>query len=316
MHSRTRWRTRICIYSFLSLFILFYSGCQPIQIGEPEATSTESAPTKKSGQIAKDETWSGNILVDGDLVITGDAALIITSGTTVKFAKDTGLIVEGNLYAEGQANRAIVLTSAEADPKPGDWKGIVFTESCQDSRMEYCVVEFHSKIVCRTDSLNLTYSIIASGKDAGIVCEASSPIIEDNKITKNGVGIICEDSASPKINHNTITTNTLDGIQCEKSSFPTISNNLISNNLKNGISCYSGSSPEISSNNIMFNGGWAIYGGGKLRRNFIQGNRELGMDAIDASNTLSAGQHYGVESIESPRSSRIRDAGIRTKERW
>ena len=100
------------------------------------------------------------------------------------------------------------------------------------------------------------------------------------------------------------------------SSFATISYNVINNNRKNGISCYSVAAPEITSNNIIHNGGWAVYSGGRLTGNFIQGNKERGMNSVDSSDSLSSNQYYGVENVESPRSSRVRDAGVRREERW
>lgn len=57
--------------------------------------------------------------------------LTIEAGTTLRFAKDTRLLVSyegenaiGALRAEGRADAPIVFTSAEATPKAGDWGGI------------------------------------------------------------------------------------------------------------------------------------------------------------------------------------------------
>jgi parallel beta-helix repeat protein len=315
MNSRLRWGRRKYGFSFLSLLILCL-GCQPIKIGQPGAMSDSSVPVAKSGELAGNEAWSGTIIVESDVTVPKGSTLTIDSGTTVRFFRGSKLLIDGSLYAEGQVNRPVTLTSEEPDPKPGDWGGIVIGESSLGSRLEYCVIKFHTLVLCRSDSLRLTDSVVAEGSVAGIVCDSASATIEDNMITKNGVGIRCEVSASPTINHNAITANLLDGIECKGSSFPTISYNVITNNRKNGISCYSAASPEIVSNNIMYNGGWAVHGGGKLADNFIQGNRERGMNTIDTGESLSGDQYYGVENIDSPRSSRIQEAGVRREERW
>jgi len=304
------------LVTVLPLLAILCFGCQPIQIGQPGAMSDSSAPVTKSGELVGDKAWSGTIIVENDVIVPKDGTLTIANGTTVRFSRGSKLLINGSLYAEGQVNSAITLTSGEPEPRPGDWGGIVFSESSLNSRMEYCVLEFHTQILCRSDSLRLTDSIIAEGSVAGIICDSASPIIEDNMITKNGVGIRCEGPASPTIRYNAITANLLDGIECRDSSFAKISYNVINNNRKNGISCYSAASPEITSNNIMHNGGRAVYGGGKLTDNFIQGNNEQGMNAIDTSESLSGDQYYGVENVDSPRSSRILDAGVRRKERW
>jgi len=307
--------------SFLTILILIfvtviYIGCKPIEIGEPLDTVDKSNVIKKSGEITKDEIWSGTILVEGDVIVSKNGSLTIDKGSKVKFTKNTKLVVDGTLYSEGQENKSITFTSNETDPKPGDWGGIIFNESSLNSKMEFCVIQFHSAILCRSDSLKLNNCIIAEGSLAGIIFEITSPTIEDNIITKNNVGIICDKSSSPTISHNAITSNLNDGIECKGSSFPTISYNVISNNRRNGIYCYSGATPTISFNNITFNGSWAVSGGGKLSSNFIKGNREQGIDAVDTRESLSSSQYQGVENVESARSSAVAEAGVRKKERW
>jgi len=300
---------------FLIFIILAVVGCKPIEIGQP-LDSQDLTDVKKSGEITADEIWSGRILVEKDIIIPKGNALTIDSGTIVKFSKGTKLIVNGTLLANGQVNRAITLTSNEAEPAPGDWEGIIFTQSSLNSKIEYTVLQFYSQIILQSDSLSLSDSIFAEGKIAGMVFESSSPTIEDNMITKNGTGIICDKSSAPTIDHNTITSNLVDGIECKGSSYPKISYNIINNNRKNGIYCYAASSPEIISNNIMYNGGWAVSGGGKLSSNFIRGNKEQGMDSVDTSQSLSGSQYHGVENVDSPRSSPVIDAGVRKEERW
>ena len=316
MNSKSRWNGKKRIFAFLLMLAILSLGCQPIEIGQPGAMEDSSTPVTKSGELVGDEVWSGTIIVEGDVTVPKRVALTIDAGTTVRFSSGSKLVVNGSLFAEGQINRAITLASVDPEAETGAWGGIIFGQSSLNSRMEYCVIEFHTQILCRSDSLRLTNSIITEGGLAGIICDSASPTIEDNMIANNGVGIRCEGSASPTISYNAITSNLLDGIECKDSSFPTISYNVISNNRKNGISCYSVASPEVVSNNITYNGGWAVYGGGKLIRDFIQGNNERGMDAIETSESLSGDQYYGIESVESLRSSRVLEAGVRKEERW
>lgn len=302
----------------IALFALvcIYLGCQPIEIGEPGAMSGNTAPIEKSGELTKDETWSGNIIVKATVLVPEDITLMITNATNVKFAKEAELIVDGNLYIEGQPNKNVIMTSVEPEPMPGDWGGIMISDLSLDAKIEYCVIDFHTLIVCQSDSLRMSRCIIGQASKVGIVFQDCSPTVEDTKITKNGIGILCDDSASPTISYNTITANNKDGIECKRSSFPKINHNFISNNLGNGISCHSGSSPEINQNNIMYNSRWAVHGGGKLDRNFIQGNNERDMDVIDTGESMNGDQYYNVENIESPRTSRLEEVGVRKEERW
>lgn len=311
-------RAAVCLYicAIASALIVLCLGCQPIEIGQPGAMSESGIPVTKSGQIVKDEIWAGLIIIESDVIIPSGVTLTIDNGTKVKFYKDTKLLIHGSLYIEGQANRAVTLTSAEQEPKAGDWDGIVFSESSLNSKVEFCVIDFHKQVVCLTDSLRINDSVIAEGSIAGILCELGSPTFEDNMITKNEVGIRCDGSSSPIISHNAITANFTDGIECKGSAFPTISYNVISTNYKHGVSCYSASSPSIEYNNIIRNSGWGVYDGGKMVSNFVQGNNEQPMSAVDTSTSPYGDQYYGVESVESPRSARIEDAGVRKKERW
>jgi len=303
-------------FFILIMIAIALVGCHPIQIGQPGGSSISSSPVVKSGELAGNEVWSGTIIAEKDVTVPKGITLTIDKGTKVRFSRDSKLIINGTLYADGQVNSAITLTSDEPEPKPGIWGGVIFSETSTNSRVEYCVFEFHTQILCRSDTLHLANSIIAEGSVAGMVCDSSSPTLEDNLITKNGTGIHCEGSASPTISHNAITANSLDGIECRGACFATISYNVISNNLKNGIYCRSAASPEVTFNNIIHNGGWAVYGGGKLSSNFIQGNREQGINTIDTSESLSSNQYYGIERIDSPRPLAIQEAGVRKKQRW
>jgi hypothetical protein len=305
-----------CVICFLIFAFGLFGGCKPIEIGEPLDITEDSKAIRKSGELTEDEIWTGTIIVEDDVIVPKNDTLTIDRGSKIKFTKNASLIIDGTLFAEGQPNKAITLTSNEAEPKAGDWGGIIFSESSLNSKVQYCVFQFHTQLICSSDSLNMNNCIIAEGSVAGIVFEVAAPTFEDNMVTKNGTGIICDKSASPTIAHNAITANLVDGIECKGSSFPKILYNVINTNRKNGIYCHSGASPEISYNNISYNGSWAVFGGGKLKSNFIKGNKEQGMEAIDTRETLSGIQYQGAESVGTPRSSPITEAGIRKEERW
>ena len=107
-------------FSLLCLLIILCLGCQPIKIGEPGGMADSSEPVKKSGEIAADEVWSGVVIAESDVIVPKGSALTIRSGTKMKFSRRSKLVVNGSPYAEGDVNRAIAMTSAELEPKPGD----------------------------------------------------------------------------------------------------------------------------------------------------------------------------------------------------
>ena len=60
----------------------------------------------------------------------------------------------------------------------------------------------------------------------------------------------------------------------------------------------------------------AVEGGGKMISNFVQGNNEQGVNTVDTGRSPYSDQYDGIESVESPLSTYIIEAGVRKKERW
>lgn len=81
--------------------------------------------------IAGDERWEGTVTVDRIVVVRSTGHLTIAPGTKVLFRRvdwdgdgigDAELTVEGRLTAEGTPEAPILFASAEAAPRPSDWK--------------------------------------------------------------------------------------------------------------------------------------------------------------------------------------------------
>ena len=108
-------RIFICI-----AFVLLASGCQKTQVLEVSKLT-----------ISKDTTWSGNILLAGDVYVEPGVTLTIAPGTIVKFKRidetsdqnlfdidspyypQAELIIRGKLIAKGTDKQKITFTSAE-----------------------------------------------------------------------------------------------------------------------------------------------------------------------------------------------------------
>ena len=275
-------------------------------------TKGSSKPTKKSGTIAEDETWSGNLLIEDDVTVPEGVTLTIQPGAIVGFYTESKKMIQftidGTLYAEGNEQNPIRFTSLILKHNPGDWAGIVFGKTSLNSILSFNIIQYHQQILVRSDSLRITNNIITNGSGAGINCDSASPFIEDNEISKNEIGIKCVGNTSAEISRNFIRANTY-GIACEDGATPKITRNIISDNRQDGIISYSASSPTITSNNIIRNRGWAVYDGGRLSDNFIQGNNKAGASAVDRGTEPTSEQYYGVEDVEQPRSSEVMDAG-------
>ena len=116
---------------------------------------------------------------------------------------------------------------------------------------------------------------------------SSAPEVEYNEFNANRYGLVCEDDSRPRIQHNNIRSN-----------------------YEYAIICYSTSSPEIVSNNITLNSGWAVYDGGRLRDNFISGNKQVGPNVTELSIGTQSDQFYGVDEVFDPRNSPVSEAGV------
>lgn len=259
------------------------------------------------------------------------------------------IIVHGELYAEGSPDRMIVFgslgrqrerqqapevnatpdpiatgfttgvdgytnpepqkTVAADPPKAGDWGGIQIEAGSPNSRLTYCRIQHANVgIIARTDAVQIERCLISENK-TGVLSDNTNPTITNNEFNRNGTGSRFQGSASPDVEYNEFTANNY-GIICEDDSRPRIQYNILRANYENAIACYSTSSPEIISNNITMNAGWAVYDGGRLRDNFIQGNKQVGPNITELGVGTQSDQFYGVEEAFEPRNSPVTEAGV------
>lgn len=193
-----------------------------------------------SGKISQDTRWSGQIYIDGDIVVQKGVTLSIDSGSRIIFsakrdklksgnsADRIEFIVLGKLLAKGKPlNAKIIFTSNANDQRIDDWYGIVIKNLYDTSILQHCVIEYAYK---------------------GITCYGSSPLIEDCEIRFNYIaGISCEVRSNPTIRNTTIYGNDFAGINCELASFPRIENCSVIQNT-NGIMIFDRSQPDMGHN--------------------------------------------------------------------
>lgn len=193
-----------------------------------------------SGRISQDTRWSGQIYVDGDVVVPKGVTLSIDSGSRIIFkAKQDKLqsgnsvdriefIVLGKLLAKGKPRNAkIIFTSDAPEQRINDWYGIVIKNLNDTSILQHCIIEYGYK---------------------GITCYGSSPLIEDCEIRFNYIaGISCEVRSRPIIRNSTIFGNDFAGINCELASFPRIEQCSIIQNT-NGVMIFDRSQPDLGHN--------------------------------------------------------------------
>ena len=210
---------------------------------------------------------------------------------------------------QGDTDTGIQKSVTSDPPRAGDWAGIQIEATSPNSRLSYCRIQ-HAIVGIRakTDAIQIERSLFSENSTA-VLCENTNPTITSNEFNRNGVGSKLQGSASPEIEYNEFTANQY-GISCEDDSRPRIQYNILRANYENAIVCYSTASPEIVSNNITMNIGWAVYDGGRLRDNFIQGNKQVGPNITELGIGVQGEQFYGVEEVFEPRNSPVTEAGV------
>ena len=217
---------------------------------------------------------------------------------------------EEQLRGGGLGGRESQQQTITADPpKAGDWAGIQIAAESPNSRLTYCRIQHATTgITCLTDAVQIERCLISENK-TGVLSENTRPTITGNEFNRNGIGAQFRGSSSPDVEYNEFTANNY-GITCEDDSRPRIQYNILRANYENAIVCYSTASPEIVSNNITMNVGWAVYDGGRLRDNFIQGNKQVGPNVTELGIGTQGEQFYGVDETFDPRNSPVTEAGV------
>lgn len=255
--------------------LLLCTGCRQEQV-------TELAKQT----IDRDTTWSGIVVVSGDVYVPPGVTLTIAPGTIVKFKKideksdqnlfhldspyypEAELIIRGRLIAKGTPEKQIVFTSAEMTPNPADWGAINFLGS------EGNVVEY-AKIYCAYNGIHAHGSSVRVANcefarngvgisfkkeeetpDAPWFGKPSDLQITNSVFSKNKGGIGCRNSTA-EILHNEIRENKFFGIWPKEECPAVIRFNEITDNDR-GIYLYQVQGMQLEQNNIYNNRSYDI----------------------------------------------------------
>ncbi len=183
----------------------------------------------RGGSMTDSHTWVPQdfyFFVNEWTHVYNSATLTLQPGCLVKFYPGRGLYIgyysAAALIAEGTSSKPITFTSNAATPAPGDWEGIVFFNSTDDSAtiMDYCTVEYggyasyDSNINCNQASPTIRHCIIRNSDEHGIYTTGSGalPLISCSTITNNVNGVYAASNSNPTITDCRITGNTTYGV--------------------------------------------------------------------------------------------------------
>lgn len=148
------------------------------------------------------ETWrwqadQGDMtrVVTGNISIGREGIFELGPGLIVRFAKDTGIHVDGALRVMGEKGKPVTLTSVRDDaadaggdvdgsaarPVAGDWTGIYINRESNDS-----LTEIHYALV-RYPSVGLQFTDVSPTVEAATISDTA------------GLGIACEEDAKPTL---------------------------------------------------------------------------------------------------------------------
>ncbi|MBU0484623.1 MAG: right-handed parallel beta-helix repeat-containing protein [Proteobacteria bacterium] len=184
------------------------------------AGQTHAQPLVLGDQIIRTDTvWSGEIIVDGVVVVGREATLTIKPGTRIRFRKkdlnndqigDSEIRVLGRLIARGTPEEIITFASAEPVPTSKDWSYVMIFTSGQENFIQYCSfqhaftgLQVHFSVARIADS---TFTDNFEGLRFG----RGELTIEHNRFSHNDVGIRFTRMEGPAtIRQNEITDNRL-----------------------------------------------------------------------------------------------------------
>jgi hypothetical protein len=123
--------------------------------------------------------------------VPAGTTLTIAPGTVLEMDPNASVSVEGTLVARGTASAPIVFTSSQAQPKPGDWGGIVFWNAgSRLSVLDYVQVFYGGG--------GTAWPSVAKANVA--LVNGTAPTISNSAIAQSGsVGIYVDESSRPTI---------------------------------------------------------------------------------------------------------------------
>jgi hypothetical protein len=157
---------------------------------------------KKPTVLNRDTVWSGEVTVQGDLILEKGSRLTVLPGTDVVFYpagnKDhlvdhphfagSELIVRGSIIAEGTAEQPITFRYIDPDAPAGSWGGVNLMASVESS-FEYVLFQQADSAIHSQESRVYIEQSIFENNLVAVRFHSSEILIENNLIRNNDTGI-------------------------------------------------------------------------------------------------------------------------------
>ncbi len=235
------------------------------------------ADTVVGGPVISDTTWTlagSPYMVTSSIEVMVGVTLTIEPGVVIKFSTDKLMLVDGNLIARGTPSSRIIFTSNLANPQPGDWGKVKFTDTSIDASFDGSGNYLSGSII--------QYCLVEYG--TGIEANSSSPYIDNCSFTHNGHVLLAELASigrsgtidiPMRVTNNSVISNLTyyGGINLNNAY---IYNNSVNNNTGTGITA---TNSLIVMNSVNNNSGNVVGGGINAVNSTVTGNTVSGNTA-------------------------------------
>ena len=146
-----------------------------------------------------DIIWSNKIIIKGQIELPSSSTLTIIPGTIITPEEESELIIFGSIIAEGTEDRPIIFKAQPSNAGNQYWSGITLLNRSSSS-FKYCEIENAEYAILyeNIESENHTFeNCLIKDNYTGIGVYSSSPVIKENIIRDNTLGIACFNDSSP-----------------------------------------------------------------------------------------------------------------------
>ncbi|MGQ9779217.1 MAG: Ig-like domain-containing protein [Bacillota bacterium] len=153
--------------------------------GSAESSLEIRIENTKKGMLFADEEWSGNMAVEGDVLVPAGLTLVVAPATTVAVNQGCELRVEGSLrVGEG----------ARFDSTGGTWKGIVFAGTGSGELSGVTIGHALRGVACTGTGIVTLTGVTFRANQTGLHCYGGAITVESCRFESNLVYGIKEDN--------------------------------------------------------------------------------------------------------------------------
>ncbi len=241
------------------LFPLLSMALAVVECGVPPVFGAVLLP---AGKIIEDTVrWSGDVVVDGVVLVRDSGRLEIDPGTTIRFIRrdddgdgigDGEIRVEGVIRVNGTVKRPVIFTSASRNPAPADWKYLMISHA-HSAEVSNAIFEYAFSGVQIHYTRGTFRGIVSRHNIDGFRFSTAPVVLENSYLVSNDNGIRFEErGAGAKIVGNVISGNRVGVFAVIKCRGLTE----FRNNVLEGNSGYNVKLGEMQTGDIPMSGNW------------------------------------------------------------